>query len=137
MKPLWIFLLGATNNLGFIFVILISYGKSEYSNEPGMTKPGFPIYAIVIGMFLLAGILARHFDHPGSGNILVMIVSGLAVLIACILSLAAMMSSRLSMCQIGNNGSKKRASRLSSGSGYCTRSERKRWHRRREMADTN
>ncbi|GEM_PF-2411196 len=136
MKSLWIFLLGATNNLGFIFVILRSYGKSEYSNEPGMTKPGFPIYAIMIGMFLLAGILARHFDHPGSGNILVMIVSGLAVLIACILSSAAMKSLRLNAPD-REQWFEKRASLLSSGSGYCTRSERKRWHRRREVADTN
>lgn len=82
MRSLWLFMLGTVINLGFIFVIAVSYWKSTYSNEPGMTKPGFPAATLLIAAFILAGALARHFKHPGLGNILVMIFPVLAVLTA-------------------------------------------------------
>lgn len=80
MRSLWIFILGTVINLGFIFVIAASYWKSMYSDEPGMTKPGFPVSALVVAAFVLAGILARYFDRPGLGNILVLVFPVLALL---------------------------------------------------------
>ncbi len=82
MKSIWVFLLGAAVNLAFLAIICQSYLEAKGNNLAPTDMAPFIPYALWVAGFVIAGALARYYERPGLGNVLVMIVPALGVLTA-------------------------------------------------------
>ncbi len=74
MKSTWIFILGIAINLFFIASSVLSYWADYTAHDPFLGKPAPPYVALVLALFVLAGIVARKNDRPGLANLLVMLL---------------------------------------------------------------
>jgi hypothetical protein len=82
MKSIWIFLLGSAINLLFLSLIFLSYLQDKEDKFVAPDRVPYTPFVVLIAGSIIAGGLARHFNRPGLGNVLVMVFPSLGILAA-------------------------------------------------------